>query len=54
MGQNGWGQPIRYLIVGLVFLAIVWFITVAIALIDSFGVKHLTQFVAVDVHFTMH
>ena len=45
MGQNGWGQPIRYLIVGLLFLAIVWFITVASALINSLIVAALFAYV---------
>ncbi|MEM7032125.1 MAG: AI-2E family transporter, partial [Chloroflexota bacterium] len=45
MGQNGWVQPIRYLIVGLVFLAIVWFISVASALINSLIVAALFAYV---------
>ena len=45
MEQNGWGQPIRYLIVGLIFLAVIWFITVASALINSLIIAALFAYV---------
>ncbi len=45
MEQNGWRQPIRYLVVLSIFLALIWFVFVARPLISSLVVAALVAYV---------
>lgn len=45
MEQNGWRQPIRYLVVLSIFLASIWFVVVASPLISSLVVAALVAYV---------
>lgn len=45
MEQNGWRQPIRYLVVLSIFLASIWFVVVARPLISSLVVAALVAYI---------